>query len=285
VIVSRGELIEIGDSFRIPEVLERSGARLVEVGTTNRTRAADYEAAIGPDTALLLRVHQSNFRVVGFTEQPTTKELSAVAKRHALPLVDDLGSGVLVHMSGEPSVADSLAAGADLVCFSGDKLFGGPQAGIVAGSSKLVGHLRRHPLLRALRPDKMQLAALGATALAYLHGRAGDLPVWQMIDAAPDDVRRRASKLARRLVALGYDARTADASSVTGGGSLPGEDIPTTTVRLIHPTLAPKDLATRLRCADPAVIVRIEGRAVVVDLRTVLPKQEARIVGAFASLA
>src|SRR4051812_28850631 len=168
VVVSRGELIEIGDGFRIPDVLARSGARLVEVGTTNRTRAADYDRAIGPETALLLRVHQSNFRVVGFAEQPRLEELAAVARRHELPLVDDLGSGALVDVEGEPTPAAALAAGADLVCFSGDKLLGGPQAGIVAGRAELVERLRRHPPHRAFRSDKLTLAALQGTPLLYL---------------------------------------------------------------------------------------------------------------------
>src|SRR3989441_6495492 len=182
VLVSRGELIEIGDGFRIPDVLERSGARLREVGTTNRTRASDYEAAIGPETAVLLRVHQSNFCVVGFTAQPSLRELAEVARRHDLPLVDDLGSGALVDIGDEPTARASLAAGADLVCFSGDKLLGGPQAGIVVGRADLVEQLRRHPLHRALRIDKLSLAALEGTLLLYLEPQRAlaEVPVLRM---------------------------------------------------------------------------------------------------------
>src|SRR5256714_2526155 len=180
VVVSRGELIEIGDGFRIPDVLARSGARLVEVGTTNRTRAADYELAVGPDTALVLRVHQSNFRVVGFAELPRLEELAAVARRHGVPLVDDLGSGVLAELPGEPSAAESLAAGADVVCFSGDKLLGGPQAGIVVGRAELVEKLRRHPLQRAVRIDKLTLAALEGTLRVYLDAPE-QVPVLRML--------------------------------------------------------------------------------------------------------
>src|SRR5437868_6953497 len=198
VLVSRGELIEIGDGFRIPDVLARSGARLVEVGTTNRTRAADYERAIGPETALLLRVHQSNFRLVGFTEQPSLRELAAVAQRHGLPLVDDLGSGVLLHLEGEPSARESLAAGAELVCFSGDKLLGGPQAGVVVGRAELVERLRRHPLQRALRIDKLSLAALEGTLLLYLDPEraAREIPVLRMLKEDAAAVHARAERLA-----------------------------------------------------------------------------------------
>src|ERR671937_551017 len=191
VVVSRGELIEIGDGFRIPDVLARSGARLREVGTTNRTRAVDYERAIGPETGALLRVDQSNFRLVGFTEQPTVAELAKVAKRHGLPLVDDLGSGVLTELADEPSAKQSLAAGADLVCFSGDKLLGGPQAGIVVGRAELVERLRRHPLQRAVRADKLTLAALEGTLALYAE-KPQRIPVVHMLRETPDAVRARA---------------------------------------------------------------------------------------------
>ena len=199
VIVSRGELIEIGDGFRIPDVLMRSGATLVEVGTTNRTRAKDYEKAIRPETALLLRVHQSNFRVVGFTEQPKLAELAAIARRHGLPLVDDQGSGALSELPGEPTAKESLAAGADLVCFSGDKLLGGPQAGIVVGRGDLVEKLRRHPLQRAMRADKLTLAALEGTLRLYLDAPER-IPVLRMLrqDAETVRARARSARVARR---------------------------------------------------------------------------------------
>jgi L-seryl-tRNA(Ser) seleniumtransferase len=226
VVVSRGELIEIGDGFRIPDVLTRSGARLVEVGTTNRTRAADYERAIGDETALLLRVHQSNFRVVGFTELPRLEELASLAARHGLPLVDDLGSGALlpsttlVRGDSEPTARESLAAGADLVCFSGDKLLGGPQAGIVVGRAELVERLRRHPLQRALRIDKLSLAALEGTLLLYLDAPLR-IPVLRMLAQDGDAVRARAERLA---------AATGGAVEPTvgrvGGGALPLAELP-----------------------------------------------------------
>src|SRR5207302_5621015 len=195
VLVSRGELIEIGDGFRIPDVLVRSGARLREVGTTNRTRASDYDTAIGPETALILRVHQSNFRVVGFTELPRLEELAAVAHLHDLPLVDDLGSGALVDIGDEPTARSSLAAGADLVCFSGDKLLGGPQAGIVVGRAELVEKLRRHPLQRAVRADKLTLAALEGTLRVYLDAPER-IPVLRMLRQDAPAVRERADRLA-----------------------------------------------------------------------------------------
>src|ERR671932_360745 len=218
VVVSRGELIEIGDGFRIPDVLARSGARLREVGTTNRTRASDYERAVGPETGALLRVHQSNFRVVGFTEQPTVAELAAVARRHGLPLVDDLGSGVLVALEDEPSARESLAGGADLVCFSGDKLLGGPQAGIVVGCADIVDHLRPHPPHRALPADKLTLAALEGTLALYLEPEraAREIPVLRMLLEPVDAVRARAERLAALV-----DGEVEPTVARVGGGALP----------------------------------------------------------------
>jgi L-seryl-tRNA(Ser) seleniumtransferase len=259
VLVSRGELIEIGDGFRIPDVLVRSGAQLVEVGTTNRTRAADYERAIGPDTALLLRVHQSNFRVVGFAEQPTTAELAALAARHGLPLVDDLGSGALVPLPDEPTARDALAAGADLVCFSGDKLLGGPQAGIVAGHEELVGQLRRHPLQRALRADKLTLAALEGTLGLYLDpGRAlREVPVLRMVAEPVEDVRRRAERLA--AVTGGTVEETV---ARVGGGALPLTELPS------FACAVEEELAALLRLGDPPVVGVVRDGRTLLDCRT-----------------
>src|SRR4051812_13733445 len=238
-VVSRGELIEIGGGFRIPDVLARSGAKLVEVGTTNRTRAADYERAIGPETALLLHVHQSNFRVVGFAEQPRIEELAAVARRHGLPLIDDLGSGVLQTMPGEPSVRDSPA---DLVCFSGDKLLGGPQAGIVVGRADLVEQLRRHPLQRALRADKLTLAALEGTLHLYLDAPE-QIPVLRMLRADAATVRARAD----RLASLTGGAVEQTVGRV-GGGAMPQVEVESWAVAF------DESLATPLRAGDPPVL-------------------------------
>ncbi len=257
VLVSRGELIEIGDGFRIPEVLSRSGARLREVGTTNRTRAADYEAAIGPETAVLLRVHQSNFRLVGFTEQPRLEELSAVAERHALPLVDDLGSGALVDVGDEPTARESLAAGADLVCFSGDKLLGGPQAGIVVGRAELVERLRRHPLQRAVRADKLTLAALEGTLALYLDAPRR-VPVLRMLEGSPESVRARAERLAE-LTGGEIEQTVARA----GGGALPLADLPSFACSL------EEELAAKLRAATPPVIALVRDGRTLLDCRTI----------------
>jgi L-seryl-tRNA(Ser) seleniumtransferase len=259
VIVSRGELIEIGDGFRIPDVLARSGARLVEVGTTNRTRAADYEHAVDERTALLLRVHQSNFRVVGFAEQPSLAELADVARAKSLPLLDDLGSGALLDLSDEPTARASLAAGADLVCFSGDKLLGGPQAGIVAGRADLVDRLRRHPLHRALRIDKLSLAALEGTLLLYLEpARAlAEVPVLRMLREAPDTVRARAERLA---TAVGGEVEETIAR--VGGGALPLHELPS------FACAVEESLAAPLRHHEPAVVGIVRDGRLLLDCRT-----------------
>jgi L-seryl-tRNA(Ser) seleniumtransferase len=262
VLVSRGELIEIGDGFRIPDVLASSGARLVEVGTTNRTRAADYEHAIGPDTALLLRVHQSNFRVVGFAELPSTTDLAAVAERRGLPLLDDLGSGVLSDsqfLGDEPSARDALAAGADLVCFSGDKLLGGPQAGIVAGRAELVERLRRHPLQRALRADKLTLAALEGTLALYLdpEGALREVPVLRMLAEPVGDVRKRAERLA--AVTGGTVEETV---ARVGGGALPLTELPS------FACAVEEELAASLRLGDPPVVAVVRDGRTLLDCRT-----------------
>ncbi len=272
VIVSRGELIEIGDGFRIPDVLARSGALLVEVGTTNRTRAADYEHAIGPDTALLLRVHQSNFRVVGFTEQPGVDELAAVARRHDLPLVDDLGSGVLGSLTDEPSAREALAAGADLVCFSGDKLLGGPQAGIIAGRADLVERLRRHPLQRALRADKLTIAALEGTL--QLHVDAPErIPVLRMLREPVEAVRIRAERLA---AAVGGTVEETVAR--VGGGALPLTELPSYACAIEERLVVPlRDAAT------PVIGIVRDGR-LLLDCRT-LDDDELGEVAAAVSVA
>ena len=259
VAVSRGELIEIGDGFRIPEVLERSGARLRDVGTTNRTRAADYERAVGPDTALLLRVHRSNFRLVGFTEQPRLQELSAVSRRHGLPLVDDLGSGALVALEDEPRARESLEAGADLVCFSGDKLLGGPQAGIVVGRAGLVEQLRRHPLHRALRIDKLGLAALEGTLALYLDPERAlaEVPVLRMLREPETAVRARAERLA---ALVGGEVETTVAR--VGGGALPLAELPS------YACAVEEELATPLRMGDPPVITIVRDGRCLLDCRT-----------------
>jgi L-seryl-tRNA(Ser) seleniumtransferase len=271
VVVSRGELIEIGDGFRIPDVLARSGARLVEVGTTNRTRAADYERAIGPETALLLRVHQSNFRVVGFTERPRLAQLAQVAKRAALPLVDDLGSGALAPLGDEPLARDSLAAGADLVCFSGDKLLGGPQAGIVVGRVELVERLRRHPLQRALRADKLTLAALEGT-LALSLDAPERIPVVRMLREEPESVRRRADRLASLV-----GGEVEETVARVGGGALPLAELPSFAVALEEKLAAP------LRTGEPAVVGIVRDGRTLLDCRTLADAEVDEVAAAVAA--
>jgi L-seryl-tRNA(Ser) seleniumtransferase len=277
VLVSRGELVEIGGGFRVPDVMAQSGASLREVGTTNRTRAADYAAAITDRTALILRVHPSNFRIEGFTERPSVQELAELGRRFAIPLVDDLGSGHLgseiAALRDEPGVGRTLGDGAGVVMFSGDKLLGGPQAGIIAGRRELIDRIRRHPLMRALRVDKMTYAALEATLQALAAGRTEAVPVAAMLAMSAAEIGARAERMANGL--HGEPSVTLiDGRSAIGGGSAPGATLPTRLLRLTHATLSAAALEERLRALDPPVIARIENDHVVLDLRTVLPDQD-----------
>jgi L-seryl-tRNA(Ser) seleniumtransferase len=281
VIVSRGQAVEIGGGFRIPDVMRQSGARLVEVGTTNRTYLSDYEAALGPKTGLLLRVHTSNFRVVGFTQSTSLEDLVALSRQHDISVLDDLGSGALLDtaaygLAHEPMVQESVVAGANLVCFSGDKLLGGPQAGIIVGRRDLIERLRRHPLARALRLDKATIAGLAATLQHYRRGEASQtVPVWRMISASLDELGAHARAWASALTAMGIPASVVEARSAVGGGSLPEETLATCCLALRH--ARPNALAARLRqpSAEEAVpvVARVERDAVLFDPRTVLPEQ------------
>lgn len=282
VIISRSQLVEIGGGFRIPDVMRQSGARLVEVGTTNRTYIEDYATAITDATALLMRVHRSNFRLSGFVHDTGLAELVALGHARGLPVVDDLGSGTLLDTSAyglapEPMVQASLQAGADLVTFSGDKLLGGPQAGIIVGKGELVTRLRRFPMTRALRVDKVTLAGLQATLLHYLKGEAPtQVPVWRMIATPLAELDARAQRVAQQLVDWGFAASVIDGESTVGGGSLPGETLPARLVAIAGE--APDARARRLRQGEPPVIARIERDLLLLDLRTVLPEQEPALL-------
>ncbi len=299
VILSRGEAVEIGGGFRIPDIMRQSGATLVEVGTTNRTYTRDYEAALTERSAGLLRVHTSNFRVVGFTHSPDLTDLAALAHAHGLWLADDTGSGALLStaqygLSPEPLVQAGIDGGADLVLFSGDKLLGGPQAGIIVGRAGLIAALRRHPLARALRVDKLTYAALEATLLHYVRGEAErEVPVWAMISAAPAMLENRARSWAATLTAAGLPAMVIPGHSAVGGGTLPGDTLPTWLLALGN--LSPSNgregmaarsspsaaaLARRLRQGSPAVVARVEHDQVLCDPRTVLPDQDTALLAA-----
>jgi L-seryl-tRNA(Ser) seleniumtransferase len=282
VIVSRGQAVEIGGGFRIPDVLRQSGATLVEVGTTNRTYARDYEAAITPQTAMLMRIHTSNFKLMGFVYETPLHEMADVAHRHGVIVLDDLGSGTLLPtaaygLAPEPTVQESIAAGADLVTFSGDKLLGGPQAGLIVGREHLIAQLRAHPLARALRIDKTTLAGLAATLLSYVNQRTiEELPVWRMISANPVTLRARAQRISD---ALGIaQAAVVECTSAVGGGSLPGETLPSYAVALLDDR--PDELARRMRRGDPPVVGRILDGRFILDVRTVLEEQEDDVITA-----
>jgi L-seryl-tRNA(Ser) seleniumtransferase len=291
VIVSRGELVEIGGGFRVPDVLAQSGATLREVGTTNRTRVADYAAAIGERTALLLRVHRSNFRIEGFTEQPSLADLAALGRQFTLPVVEDQGSGWLgaddppEALRGETSVSASLTAGADLVLFSGDKLLGGPQAGLIVGRAALLDRVRKHPLMRAVRADKLAYAALEATlALWAQPARRATLPIWRMLTLPVEDIDRRAKAVASALVASGIRSRILDGYSTTGGGSAPESELPTRLLAVRVEGRSAAEVERELRLGDPPIVARIEQDEVVLDLRTVSEDDDLRLAEAIRAL-
>ena len=294
VIVSRGELVEIGGSFRIPDVMSKSSATLCEVGTTNRTRIADYESAINDRTRLLLRVHRSNFEITGFTEQAGLDELVALGRRRNLPLMEDLGSGALVDLrsvgiNDEPGVLDSLRAGVDIVTYSGDKLLGGPQAGLISGRGDLVARMRSNSLFRALRVDKLTYAALEATLLAYAKRDHDAVPVLRMMRLSKDEIARRAETVVSRVglspVKSGrLKLELADGESVVGGGAAPSAVLPTRLIALTHANFGAEELSARLRASDPPVIARVEEGRVLIDLRTVFPEQDAALVETLSSL-
>jgi L-seryl-tRNA(Ser) seleniumtransferase len=282
VIVSRGEAIEIGGGVRIPDVLGQSGARMVEVGTTNRTYARDYAAAIGPATAAILKVHPSNFQMSGFVHRPSTTDLASIARDNGVALIEDQGSGVLLDparfgLSGESPVSQSLAAGVDLVTMSGDKLIGGPQAGIIAGRRELVERCARHPLARAVRADKATLAGVAATLRHYARGEAEQtIPIWRMIAAPLQSLFDRAGALRDRLDEAGVTVGVRTTSATVGGGSLPGEALPSVALSL---TGVPVDeFARRLRLGRPPVFSRVENETVLIDLRTILPEDDQALL-------
>ena len=279
VLISRGQLVEIGGGFRVPDIMIQSGATLREVGTTNRTRLSDYTAALGPSTALVLLVHPSNFRIEGFTDQPSRRDVVAAAHAAGVPVVEDLGAGNVDPASTwEPTVQAALADGVDLVAVSGDKMLGGPQAGLVLGTKPLVDRLRAHPLMRALRVDKLTYAALEGTLIEHLAGRAHQtVPVLRMLHAPLEAVEARARALAATLGAAGWATSVVPGASAIGGGSAPGVTVPTALVRLARDGWSADRLESWLRTLDPPVIARIQDDAVMLDLRTVDPNDDARL--------
>ena len=290
VLVSRGELVEIGGSFRIPEIMKRSGALLQEVGTTNKTRLSDFENALDADTGLILAVHPSNYQIVGFTQSPALGELAQLASRAEIPLAHDVGSGLLFNSSQpvlqtEPSVKTSLEQGVDLVCFSGDKLLGGPQAGVIAGKAELLAQLRKNPLMRALRIDKTTYALLEQTLIAYENNRAEEeIPVRRMIATPASEIRSRAERVLRALAGTDLEIRIEGAESLVGGGSTPGQAIPTAVLSLGSARFSTNQLEEHLRAHQPPILARIDNHRLLIDLRTVLEGEEVEIVRALKRL-
>ena len=290
VIVSRGELVEIGGSFRIPDVMSKSNAVLREVGTTNRTRITDYEKAINERTRLLLRVHRSNFQITGFTEQPHVEELVSLARKRNLPLMEDLGSGALfdlrsIGVNGEPSVLDSLRQGVDVVSYSGDKLLSGPQAGILSGRSDLIARMRSNSLFRALRVDKLTYAALEATLLAYVRGEHDAIPAVRLMHLSKSEIGKRAEVVAKELQSARLSVTVIDGESVIGGGAAPSATLPTRVLAITCEGLSADELSSSLRAADPPIIARVEEGRVLLDFRTVFPEQDRAVAAALKHIA
>ena len=291
VIISRGQLVEIGGGFRVPDVMRQSGCSLIEVGTTNRTRIQDYAMALSEQTALLLSVHPSNFLITGFTESTPLNALAELAHKNGLLVMEDLGSGCLLNsehygLTHEPTPQERIAEGADVVCFSGDKLLGGPQAGIIVGKSEFIARIGRHPLMRAMRIDKMTLAALEATLRHYQRGRGTThIPVWRMIAASPEKIAFRATRWVAELKSHGIIARTQHGTSTIGGGSLPGETLPTTLLALdaMHVSFSLDEFAKRLRLRPIPIITRILHDTLLLDPRTVLEEQDSEVTQALIS--
>jgi L-seryl-tRNA(Ser) seleniumtransferase len=290
VVVSRGELVEIGGSFRIPDVMSKSGATLREVGTTNRTRISDYEDAINEKTRLLLRVHRSNFETTGFTEQPAVEQLVELGIKRGLPLMEDLGSGALfdlrtIGISGEPGVLDSLRQGVDVVTYSGDKLLGGPQAGMLTGETGLIQRMRGNSLFRALRVDKLTYAALEATLLSYVKRDYDAVPVLRMMSTSKEDIGARAEVIAAAMRSSSVSVDIGDGESVIGGGAAPSAVLPTRVIALTVESLSANQIVARLRAGDPPIIARVEDGRVLLDLRTVFPEQDDCVAKAVQALA
>jgi L-seryl-tRNA(Ser) seleniumtransferase len=291
VVISRGELIQIGGGFRIPEILEASGAKLREIGTTNKTSVKDYARALGPDAALILKVHRSNFFMGGFVESPSTEALAKLARTKRIPFVEDLGSGALVAtekvgaMEHEPTPNETLRSGVDLVCFSGDKLFGGPQAGIIAGKRRHIAALKREPFFRALRCDKLILTALQTTVDFYLAGKSSELPVLAMLNITADELRARAEAVLSQIRDLPLRSSIGEGKAQVGGGSLPRAVISSVTVDLVPKKISVEDFTTRLRRGSPPIVGYIAGGKFKLDLRTIFPRQDAQIVSALRSAA
>ena len=292
VLISRGELLEIRDSFRIPDILQKSGAILREVGTTNKTKLSDYQEAISDRTKMILRIHPSNFRIVGFTSRPNLSELLRLCEVCSIPLVEDLGSGCLIDLSpfgieDEPNPRTSIEAGVAVICFSGDKLLGGPQSGVIAGKTEFIQKIRRNPLFRALRVDKLTLAALEATLLSYLRNpQALEIPLIQMIHLSADSIEKRARAILEKLPDL--DSKLAceiiDGISLIGGGSTPNYGLPTKLISLRSPRLTASKIEHQLRISVPPILTRVERDSVLVDLRTVFPEDDAGLVEALMKL-